>query len=153
MVKVVGGSNASLAGRLSVAVDDSVDVLMGDSGPSGGSYVDPSIFQLPKLIFILLAGSCARMKFSRRIPAQQSWSRLQGLILVITLSARTADVAEDGDVVVGGAVLHGWKSTHKRVVLLLTGVSFLYTTDIHAVCLLTVICNSLCCVLLESYCI
>ena len=39
-VKIVGGSNASLAGRLSAAaVDDidSVDVLMEGAGASGGS--------------------------------------------------------------------------------------------------------------------
>lgn len=41
VVKIVGGANASLAGRLSVAVNESVDVLMGDSASSGGSYVDP----------------------------------------------------------------------------------------------------------------
>ena len=35
-VKVAGGANATLGGRLSAAVEDSVDVLM-DDGPSGGS--------------------------------------------------------------------------------------------------------------------
>lgn len=35
-VKVVGGANATLGGRLSAAVDDSVDVLMDDT-PGGGS--------------------------------------------------------------------------------------------------------------------
>lgn len=39
-VKVIGGANASLVGRLSVAaVEDSVDVLMDHSPSSGGSYV------------------------------------------------------------------------------------------------------------------
>lgn len=37
LVKVVGGQNVSLGGRLSIAVDDSVDVLMGDTAPAGGS--------------------------------------------------------------------------------------------------------------------
>ena len=36
-VRVVGGSNATLQGRLGVAVEDSVDVLMDDSASSGGS--------------------------------------------------------------------------------------------------------------------
>lgn len=36
-VKIVGGVNATLGGRLGVAVDDSVDVLMQDSASSGGS--------------------------------------------------------------------------------------------------------------------
>jgi hypothetical protein len=36
-VKIVGGMNASLQGRLGVAVEDSVDVLMEDPTASGGS--------------------------------------------------------------------------------------------------------------------
>ena len=38
-VKIVGGVNATLGGRLSVAVSDSVDVLMEDASPSTGSCV------------------------------------------------------------------------------------------------------------------
>ena len=36
-VKIVGGVNVSLTGRLGVAVSDSVDVLMNDTAPSTGS--------------------------------------------------------------------------------------------------------------------
>ena len=44
-VKVVGGVNATILGRLSVKVDDSVDVLMADSA-SGGSYVSMFSFRI-----------------------------------------------------------------------------------------------------------
>lgn len=36
LVKIIGGANATLGGRLSAAVLDSVDVLM-DAAPAGGS--------------------------------------------------------------------------------------------------------------------
>ena len=36
-VKVIGGSNASLVGRLSTTVEDSVDVLMDDGSGTSGS--------------------------------------------------------------------------------------------------------------------
>ena len=36
-VKIVGGVNVSLTGRLGVSVGDSVDVLMNDTAPSTGS--------------------------------------------------------------------------------------------------------------------
>lgn len=38
-VKIVGGINTQLIGRLGVSTDDSVDALMADSSSNSGSYV------------------------------------------------------------------------------------------------------------------
>ena len=112
-VKIVGNINASLSGRLSIPVGDSVDVLMEDTPSSTGSCVcnDLSV----TLRFTLSIGSCAPMRSLRKALGLPSWSHHLGLILRSIRKGLSVVVVEveDGvaEEVAAAAVRHAWIST------------------------------------------
>ncbi|OBZ69952.1 hypothetical protein A0H81_10517 [Grifola frondosa] len=97
-VKIVGGVNASLSGRMGVAIQDgSVDVLMSDETTSGGSKLRSDE--------ILATDSRAHVLIAPRAPIPPSMRR--GLIVVVY-----ADADGPGD----GVAQHEWPSIGEGLV-------------------------------------
>lgn len=118
VVKIVGGTNATLGGRLGAAVGDSVDVLMDDS--AGSSYVSYLKRCRCELFADQSIGNSVRMTSSRKIRAPQSW--LRHLVPTRRITRRVLRGVEAEEVVGGDEdeegeveVVLAWMSTNCRL--------------------------------------
>lgn len=124
-VKIVGGINTQLIGRLGVsATDDSVDALMVDSSSNSGSYVfmfddlEKPRVDWPRFVllyYVLVTENSGQTKFSREITGR--WCLLLHLVRIrrsIRRRHRVVVVEVEGAVVVADGAEVGGEATMAR---------------------------------------